>query len=109
MSEKITVDGVEYDSIAAAARAHGISRQAVWFRLKSGWALEDALKRPVNNGPAPLAGKTSWVVQGVEYDSFVDALRSVGVVNYTVAYSRLRLGWTLEDALMTPVRGASSK
>ncbi len=38
------MNGVEYDSIAAAADAFKVSYQLVHMRLKRGWSLEQALE-----------------------------------------------------------------
>lgn len=40
---RVSVNGIEYPSIAEASRAYGISPKAVRNRIKHGWSIEDAL------------------------------------------------------------------
>lgn len=44
---RVTVDGVTFQTLTEAATAYGISTGTVWFRLKIGWSMDDALKRKV--------------------------------------------------------------
>lgn len=40
----------ETATIAEFAVRHGIGKGTLWARVKSGWSIEDAIERPVNNG-----------------------------------------------------------
>jgi transposase-like protein len=76
--------------ITVAARARGLSRQAVLYRLKHGWSMEEALATPVGEkrGGAP---------------NFTAVARAHGLDPSTVR-GRLKWGWSMEEALATPAR-----
>ncbi|MBU3588178.1 GIY-YIG nuclease family protein [Polynucleobacter sp. 31A-FELB] len=43
----VTVEGVRYSTKADAARHYGIPEKTVYARLKRGWSIDDAFKKPV--------------------------------------------------------------
>ena len=50
----VTVDGVRFNNKAAAAKHYGLPEKTVYARLKSGWSIDDAFKRPVRRFPKDL-------------------------------------------------------
>lgn len=101
MCKKITVKGVEYPTLRAAAAAFGIRADTARARLERGAPADDAFA-PVEPRPSapprrpPSITKTE--VAGVEYPSRAAAARAYGV-DRMVFNARLHCGWTLEEAL----------
>lgn len=95
----IEVGGQQYSSISQACAALGKSYKRVHTRLKKyGWTLEQALDLK----PAPKP-KKSWnsirIISSIgEFESVGDASKVVGVKHATIT-SRLRKGWTHDEAL----------
>lgn len=95
---KIIVNGREFDSLQSAARAFGLSRNTVDYRLKKGWTPEQA----VGLEPRPShAGRTAGIpvrVQGQEFKTIKEAAKHFGRA-YTHVFARLKDGCTIEQAL----------
>jgi hypothetical protein len=95
---RINVEGRAFDSIESAARAFGLSRNTVDYRLSKGWTPEEACglePRPRHSASTPgIAVK----VQGHEFDSIQDAAKHFGR-RYTHIFARLKEGCTIEQAL----------
>ncbi len=75
----------------------------VYYRLKQGWSLEDALKSPLhtqNRG-------TGIEYKGKTYRSIRELAKKQGINPKTVNY-RLSLGWSLEDAVEKAVRSRTN-
>ena len=95
----VTVGGVRYPSICAAARAFKINHSVVISRLHQGWDLLRALTiKPRSRGQGVAVR-----VGGREYPSLVAACRALGV-SYSTVMRRRELGWDLERALAAPAR-----
>ncbi len=92
---KIIVNGREFDSLQSAARAFGLSRNTVDYRLKKGWTPEQA----VGLEPRPShAGRTAGIpvrVQGQEFKTIKEAAKHFGRA-YTHVFARLKDGCTIE-------------
>lgn len=94
----LVVNGHEFDSLESAARAFGMSRNTVDYRLKKGWTPEEALglePRPSHAGSTPGIPVT---VQGLEFQNIKAAARHFGR-SYTYIFERLKEGFTIEQAL----------
>jgi hypothetical protein len=95
---QIVVNGREFDSIGSSARAFGLSRNTVDYRLSKGWTPEQALGQE----PRPShAGRTAGVpvkVQGQEFANIKQAAKHFGRA-YTYVFDRLKAGCTIEQAL----------
>lgn len=95
----VEVDGKQYSSISQACTALGKNYKRVHTRLnKYGWTIEQAFDLQ----PAPKPKKSSNSIRITsavgEFESVGDAAKAVGVKQATVA-SRLRKGWTHDEAL----------
>lgn len=92
------VNGREFDSLDGAARAFGLSRNTVDYRLSKRWTPEQALGLE----PRPShAGRTAGVavkVQGQEFANIKRAAKHFGRA-YTHVFDRLKAGCTIEQAL----------
>src|SRR6516164_3815771 len=95
---QIVVDGHAFDSIESAARAFGLSRNTVDYRLSKGWTPEEACglaPRPSHSASTPgIVVK----VQGHEFNSIREAAKHFGRA-YTHIFARLKEGCTIEQAL----------
>lgn len=100
MTKKVTIRGVTYPSIKAAAEAYGVRYGTVWMRVRSaGLTLEDAIRCKVggyHRGP--------YVVRGVTYATFKEAAAAHGInVNtarhrFSVAGMPIDYAFTLRPA-----------
>src|SRR5262245_20412303 len=95
---RVIINGREFDSIQSAARAFGLSRNTLDYRLSKGWTPEQA----VGLEPRPShAGRTAGVpvtVQGRAFKSIKEAAKHFGRA-YTHVFARLKEGCTIEQAL----------
>lgn len=95
---QITVDGRDFDSIESAARAFGLSRNTVDYRLSKGWTPEEACGlRPRPSHAASTPG-ILVKVQGHEFDNIKAAAKYFGR-SYTYIFAKLKDGCTIEQAL----------
>lgn len=67
--KRISINGREYESLAAACRAKQISYNAVSQRLQKGATIEDAFRKV-------KPGKIKTTIDGYEYDSIKAACRA---------------------------------
>lgn len=91
--------GIAYQSQTERAKAYDIAVGTVRKRMKNGWPLEQALTVP----PSPDNSKnTATDHKGILYKSFEAMCRSYNQPSGRV-HSRIKRGWTLKEALLTPV------
>lgn len=87
---RITIDGVTYPTVAAAARDLGLTYSAAWQRVRK-------------HGTVDVPSRyDSVVVNGVTYASVNDAALKIGVVSAGQAAVRIAAGMTPEEALTLP-------
>jgi hypothetical protein len=95
---ELTIKGKNYDSLGSAAKAFGVHRNTLDYRLSRGWRPEEA----VGIEPPPShAGKQAGIeviVQGVSFRNIKQAAAHFNR-SYTWIFSRLREGATIEEAL----------
>lgn len=94
----ITVAGRTFDSLEAAARAYGVSRNTADYRLSKGWTPEETFglkPRPRHAASTPGIAVT---VQGLEFKTIKDAAKHFGRA-YTHVFARLKDGCSIEQAL----------
>jgi hypothetical protein len=91
----VTIDGVEYESVATAAKARGLSAQLIASRTSRGWTSDEAfgLKAP----PAHKKLGVQVMLAGVSFTSVSDACRAYSK-DAAVVSARLRTGWSIEQA-----------
>lgn len=88
----ITIQGVEYPSMAAAAKAGGITTSALQGRLKAGWPDEKLFEPVQKKGPRPIE------IDGQVYPTITAAAKANGIKVKTLQ-SRMRAGQTGTDLL----------
>jgi transposase-like protein len=92
----VIVRGIEYPSIAAAARAHGVSPKQADKRIRErGWTEEDACTIPTDGSvvtPWHTRPGRSVTIDGVEYLTVAAAAKAHGVAPQT-AWKRIAVGW----------------
>lgn len=104
--------GNKYRSRSLMAKAYGISSLTLGDRLKRGWSIEEALTTPIDTSNCRKTKKVSKVkVQdhlGNWYDSYYELAKAYGL-SFSTLYGRLvRLGWSIEKALLTPTQERKS-
>jgi hypothetical protein len=105
-AKPVTVGGVRYPSISAAARAFGMDHSVVISRLREGWPLRRALTvKPRSRGQG-----ITVTIRGCEYPSLWAACKALGAP-YSASTRRLKQGWDPERAVSAPVgeRGGPAK
>lgn len=100
----VTVDGVDYESIAAACRAYNVSERRVRGRLAAGYSLEDALRGNLDS--TKPKDKYSW--RGKSYVTVAEMADDMGVNHITLGM-HIRKGRTPEEAyeIMTQDRSVT--
>ena len=103
MSNPIRINGVWYDSLSAACRAHGVMLQTVLLRMKRGETVEQAFTgRDRRIGSLSLRKYGPFEIDGQTYNSLVDLAYAYGLEPCTV-YRRYRAGLRGRD-LVRPTR-----
>lgn len=99
--KKVTVQGEKFDSLNSAARFYKIKPSLAHQRINTyGWTIEQALE--IETPPMGSSGPKCIVVneKGVKnkFSSHISAAKHYGI-NYKLFYSRIKSGWTTEQAL----------
>lgn len=111
--EVVDHKGNSYRSVAQMARSYGISSITLHERLNRGWSVEEALTTPVDTSSYRKSKKiTNVKVQdhlGNWYDSYYALSKAYGL-SFSTLYGRvIKLGWSIEKALLTPTQSRTSK
>ena len=106
----VTIDGVPHNSYAQAAKAYGMSPVLFRSRISSGWTPEQAvgLTAPPKKLPSSV---TAISIGGHNYPSIPGAVKAFPHITLGSIRSRLRRGWTVEQAFELeprPERSAGS-
>lgn len=96
MSIPVTINGVKYRSVRQACIALNKHQSSVYFCLKKGYTLEQAITLP------GLKAIVSRDHLGKEYSSLKKMCEAWNK-KYSIVHDRLKDGWSIEDALTTPV------
>jgi hypothetical protein len=92
----VTVKGIRFISMSAAARYYGVAEYAVHQRMKRyGYSLEEALEIEVRQKDPPK--RNPYEVAGHTYPNFVEACRQYGLEDSAVR-GRLEIGWSKRQA-----------
>ena len=94
--------GNKFESFAAMCRFHGVNTEVTRSRVKAGMPLEKALTMPSRG----TIIKPARDHEGNVYSS-VSAMCSYWGVTTSAYNGRIRQGWTIEEALTTPVQTQS--
>lgn len=111
--EVVDHKGNSYRSVAQMARSYGITSITLHERLKRGWSVEESLTTPVDTSSYRKSKKiTNVKVQdhlGNWYDSYYALAKAYGL-SFSTLYGRvIKLGWSIEKALLTPTQSRTSK
>jgi len=82
-----------------------IGRSTFIYRIKQGWKLEDALTKPIKAGSRIGKVKCEDHLKN-RYSSLENMCKAYGIAREAFM-SRINNGWSLEDALTTPIRSKS--
>jgi hypothetical protein len=95
--KSITVSGVNYPTVRAAAKAFGLAHGNVTRRLLNGWTTEQAFE--LESPPQRKAhNATKLVTEKGIFNSIRDAATAYGLLESTIS-QRLRAGWTDKQAV----------
>lgn len=83
------------------AKVLGLKPTTIQGRLKAGWSVEQALSTPPTHNPPRPKVFTLLTHQG-KTQRLIDWAKELGIKDTTLG-ERLRSGWSVEQALMTPV------
>lgn len=94
---EVEYSGVKYPSLKEFCRECNLDYNLISGRVLSGWSLEDAINKPrIYNNKAK-----GFSYNGNEYSSISSFCKEHGL-NYQFVRSRLKRGWSLEDAISKP-------
>ena len=93
--QQIIVGDITFPSIAAAARHFEVPLYSVHNRLKRGRSIEEVFQKGEIKRKSPRFKKIS--VSGLEFEQLKDACEYFNV-SYSKAGTRIRRGWTIEQA-----------
>ena len=91
----VTLEGKTFKSIKEAAEYYNLNSNKVRNRLNSGWSIEEAFEL-VERKTDPIKGK-QIILDGKTFVSIVEAARYYNLNSKSIR-SRLRKGWSLEEA-----------
>lgn len=102
----VEVSGVKYESLFAAARAHGVAYKLTHARVAQGWSLEQALGLEPMPASVRFSGRSIQVF-GVDYGSIAEAARMLGISSEAFR-KRLQQGATPEEAVLRARKTSSA-
>lgn len=94
--------GTVFESVGAMCRAYHISRDVYKSRIRSGWTLERALTTPARKRAPDKLDPVDHT--GRKYGSIAEMCGAYKIPPRTYRSRMLTLGWTVEEALTTPVK-----
>ena len=108
VTEKITTDhlGNRFNSYDEMCKYWNKQKQTVVNRLKNGWTLKEALETPIRT--RGYRGKEAIDHLGNHFNSQSE-MCSYWNKSLCTVLNRVKSGWSLKDALETPVRPTSNK
>lgn len=80
----------------------GIDVKTLRARMQRGWSVEQTLTTPLDTRTSPRHRPSSYSYGGKEYPTLKSLCEEVGV-SYRLVQSRLKLGWSIEDAVSKPL------
>ncbi len=101
--KKIISKKGNYSSINKAALAHGLKRQTVARRLKSGWSIDQALNIDEPPNTTVTRGVTIEL-EGKKYKSITSAAKAYGLNDKYVRKRIRKDNWTIEEAFELKTR-----
>jgi predicted GIY-YIG superfamily endonuclease len=99
---KVTVNGINFQSLSQASKHYNVTYDSLISRLKYGWSIEEALKvKPRRRKPKKEYNIT---IAGNDFECMQDAAEHYGLPANRVR-CRLWSGWSVEEALGIKTRG----
>jgi hypothetical protein len=97
----LEIAGIVYCNTQHLADFVGVSVGTIKYRLANKWSLDDLIK-----GSNQKALGKNLIVNGINFRSLSAACRHFSIVR-TVVQSRLKMGWTIDEALQIKDRAQS--
>lgn len=97
--------GKHYNSYKELAEAYDLDEKTLKVRLYRGWSLEDSLLCSTHKH-SEYSKEVSVSIEdhlGNTYPSYSSMAKAYGI-SFNALYHRLNSGWSVKDALTTPVR-----
>lgn len=93
-------------NISDLARDKGMKPNTVHTRLRRGWTLKEALEIPVKRKICQLN------VPLYKYNNKIMSVKTISEeynINYKTLHKRLERGWSIEEAIETPLAARKEK
>lgn len=104
--------GNKYRSLSLMARTYGIKLITLRDRLERGWSIREALTTPVDTSTLRKTVNVKGIKvqdhKGVWYNSYYELAKAYGLTISTLYGRLVRLGWSIEKALLTPTQERKS-
>jgi len=104
--------GNKYRSLSLMARTYGIKPITLRDRLERGWSIREALTTPVDTSTLRKTVNVKGIKvqdhKGVWYNSYYELAKAYGLTISTLYGRLVRLGWSIEKALLTPTQERKS-
>ena len=104
--------GNKYRSLSLMARTYGIKPITLSDRLERGWSIREALTTPVDTSTLRKTVNVKGIKvqdhKGVWYNSYYELAKAYGLTISTLYGRLVRLGWSIEKALLTPTQERKS-
>jgi|GEM_PF-4552016 len=92
-------NGVDYPSLTAAAEAVGVTKAAMFKRLKKGYSSDDQMFQKTYHSRGLPPKKVRW--NGTEYQSLAAASKALGV-SYQAVAARIEAGYSCDSDMKKP-------
>ena len=92
--------GLFYPTEEAMANFYGMSWSTYHRRKNEGWTIEDALTTPLRTS-GNTNGRNTYDHKGNHYNSVKEMCKAYNI-DYGTFYKRLKKGWSIPKALLTP-------
>ena len=100
--------GNKYRSLSLMARTYGIKPITLRDRLERGWSVKEALTTPIDTSTHRKTVNVEGIKvqdhKGVWYNSYYELAKAYGLTISTLYGRLVRLGWSIEKALLTPTQ-----
>lgn len=107
---KLIINGVTYKSLTSYCNDHNLNINTVYSRIKRGQTLEEAVNQKIKKQPSiikninkkPIHKRKPIIINGKSYPNIKAACKEYSM-KYNTYRTRRKKGWSVEEALTTPL------